>query len=106
MKTYRTLCIAIYVSATLLFSSCNKMDTTQTSSVATDSVTVPPETAVNVKTTYAEINGRKIAYRSLGKGTPLILCNRFRGILDSWDPAFLDAVAKDFTVIIFDYSGF
>lgn len=63
------------------------------------------ETAVNAPTKYAIINNKKIAYRSLGKGKTIILCNRFRGILDSWDPAFLDALAKEFRVVIFDYSG-
>lgn len=62
-------------------------------------------TTSNVKTAYAEAGGRKLAYRMLGSGTPIIWCNRFRGILDSWDPAFIDALAKDFQVIIFDYSG-
>ena len=43
--------------------------------------------------------------RKIGSGPPLVLCLRFRGILDSWDPAFLDALARHFTVITFDYSG-
>jgi pimeloyl-ACP methyl ester carboxylesterase len=61
--------------------------------------------ATTVKTTFAEIAGKKIAYRTLGNGDPIILCNRFRGILDSWDPSFLDQMAKKFKVIIFDYTG-
>jgi pimeloyl-ACP methyl ester carboxylesterase len=64
------------------------------------------ESAIEARTMYAQINGRKIAYRSIGQGEPLVLCNRFRGILDTWDPAFLDALAKNYRVIIFDYSGF
>lgn len=63
------------------------------------------QNAVTVKTQFAEINGRKIAYRSIGKGTPIILCNRFRGILDSWDPAFIDELAKTHQVVTFDYTG-
>lgn len=62
--------------------------------------------AIEAKTMYAEIDGRKIAYRSIGHGEPLILCNRFRGTLDTWDPAFLDALANTYHVVIFDYSGF
>ena len=50
--------------------------------------------------------GRKIAYRAIGKGDPFILCNRFRGMLDTWDPVFLGFAGKKFTVITFDYSGF
>jgi len=55
---------------------------------------------------FVETNGRTLAYRSIGKGMPIILANRFRGILDYWDPAFLNALAKSFNVITFDYSGF
>lgn len=57
------------------------------------------------RTQFLESKGRKIAYRSLGQGAPIILALRFRGVLDSWDPAFLDSLAKNNRVIIFDYSG-
>lgn len=63
-------------------------------------------TAVNAPTRQVDVNGRRLAYRRMGQGRPLVLCNRFRGILDTWDPAFLDALARNFTVITFDYSGF
>jgi pimeloyl-ACP methyl ester carboxylesterase len=33
------------------------------------------------------------------------MVNRFRGNLDTWDPAFLDALASRFNVITIDYSG-
>ena len=62
--------------------------------------------ATTAKTRFVEAAGRRIAYRSVGKGAPIILCNRFRGIMDVWDPAFLDSLAKNYQVIIFDYSGF
>ncbi|MCC2957549.1 alpha/beta hydrolase [Massilia sp. IC2-477] len=53
-----------------------------------------------------DVKGRTLAYRSLGSGRPILLCTRFRGNLDSWDPAFLDALADEgFRVITFDYSG-
>ncbi|MBO9623356.1 MAG: alpha/beta hydrolase [Sphingomonas sp.] len=68
-------------------------------------MTVETETASNVRTRFVETNGRTLAYRELGEGAPLILCLRFRGVLDSWDPAFLDALARSFRVITFDYSG-
>jgi pimeloyl-ACP methyl ester carboxylesterase len=36
----------------------------------------------------------------------VVLCTRFRGNMDVWDPAFLDALAASgFQVITFDYSG-
>lgn len=61
--------------------------------------------AVNAKTNFVQIGDRKIAYRSIGKGLPIIMINRFRGTLDTWDPAFLDALASGFNVITIDYSG-
>jgi hypothetical protein len=45
--------------------------------------------AVNSKTKFIEVNEQRFAYRSIGTGLPNILLNRFRGALDTWDPAFL-----------------
>ncbi len=61
--------------------------------------------AVDVPTMLAETKRHSLAYRSIGSGEPLILCVRLRGVLDVWDPAFLDALAERFRVITFDYSG-
>ncbi|GLS92976.1 alpha/beta fold hydrolase [Piscinibacter gummiphilus] len=63
-------------------------------------------TALTTPTRFAESNGRRLAYRSIGEGQPIVLCTRFRGNLDVWDPAFLDALAAGgLRVITFDYSG-
>ncbi len=62
--------------------------------------------AVSAPTQFVEIAGRTLAYRTVGEGAPILLCTRFRGTLDLWDPAFIDALAAhDFRVITFDYSG-
>jgi pimeloyl-ACP methyl ester carboxylesterase len=61
--------------------------------------------AIQSKTQFAELEGRKLAYRSIGKGTPIIMVNRFRGTLDTWDPLFLDKLAENFNVITFEYTG-
>lgn len=61
--------------------------------------------ALRATTYYANVNNHKIGYRKFGQGAPLILINRFRGTLDTWDPLFLDLLAKQNTVIIFDQSG-
>lgn len=63
------------------------------------------QNAASSKTQYAATGDRKIAYRSIGKGTPIILVNRFRGTLDTWDPLFLDKLAENYNVITFDYTG-
>ena len=61
--------------------------------------------AVNSKTKFIEVNEQRFAYRSIGTGLPIILLNRFRGTLDTWDPAFLEGLAATFNVITIDYSG-
>jgi pimeloyl-ACP methyl ester carboxylesterase len=69
------------------------------------SMNAQKSTALTSKTEFAEVSGRKIAYRSIGTGEPIILVNRFRGTLDTWDPLFLDQLAEKYNVITFDYSG-
>ncbi|MBD8123637.1 alpha/beta hydrolase [Pseudomonas lutea] len=60
----------------------------------------------NAPTQYVEVSGRTLAYRTFGHGAPLLLCVRFRGTMDSWDPVFLDnLVQQGFQVTVFDYSG-
>lgn len=62
--------------------------------------------AVEAPNQFVETNGHRLAYRSTGSGKPLVLCVRFRGTMDDWDPAFLGALAANgFQVITFDYSG-
>jgi pimeloyl-ACP methyl ester carboxylesterase len=64
------------------------------------------QSAVDAPNQFVEINGRKLAYRSIGRGRPFVLGTRFRGNMDVWDPAFLDALAANgHRVITFDYSG-
>lgn len=62
--------------------------------------------SLSAKTQFITLGDRKLAYRSMGEGKPLVLCVRFRGTMESWDPLFLDSlVAQGFQVTIFDYSG-
>jgi pimeloyl-ACP methyl ester carboxylesterase len=56
-------------------------------------------------TEYVTIDGDSIAYRRFGNGDPLLLTNRLRGTLDTWDPLFLESLAVEHTVITFDYPG-
>ncbi len=51
------------------------------------------------------VGGTRVATRSFGQGEPLLLLNRFRGTMDDWDPALVDALANDRRVTIFDSSG-
>jgi len=54
-------------------------------------------------------NGIDYAYRDTGGGregtVPLVLLQHFRGNLDNWDPALIDALALARRVITFDNAG-
>jgi pimeloyl-ACP methyl ester carboxylesterase len=69
---------------------------------------------VAMAATYSELpnklvsaaNGVNYAYRETGEGTvPLILLQHFRGNLDNWDPALIDALASTRRVVTFDNAG-
>ena len=51
-------------------------------------------------------NGVTYAYRDCGDAAvPLVTLQHFRGNLDNWDPALIDALASDRRVITFDNRG-
>jgi pimeloyl-ACP methyl ester carboxylesterase len=51
-------------------------------------------------------NGVDYAYRDAGEGAvPLVLLQHFRGNLDNWDPALIDALASARRVVAFDNAG-
>jgi pimeloyl-ACP methyl ester carboxylesterase len=58
-------------------------------------------------TQFVTAGGVQFAYREFGGPSlvPLLLCQRFRGTMDDWDPLFLDALAAKRSVIIFDNVG-
>lgn len=79
---------------------------TNAASTQTATETTPMSTATNAPDTqYATVNGTRIAYRINGEGEPLLLINRFRGTLDTWDPAFIESLAQSHKVITMDYPG-
>ncbi len=51
--------------------------------------------------------GETVAFRRLGPigSRPLVLLQHFRGNLDNWDPALIDALAKTRDVVVFDNVG-
>lgn len=72
-----------------------------------------PDTAAasccaNAATQTVQVDGQRIAYRVVGTAAdePLLLLNRFRGTMDHWDPALVDALAHERRVLMFDQPGF
>jgi pimeloyl-ACP methyl ester carboxylesterase len=69
---------------------------------------------VETSLTYADVPAQRVAadnaieyaYRDLGLSeVPLVLLQHFRGNLDNWDPALIDALAAERRVITFDNVG-
>ncbi|PVH89328.1 hydrolase [Cadophora sp. DSE1049] len=58
-------------------------------------------------TKYVVANGTKLAYRQLGltSGIPMVMLMHFRGNMDFWDPALINALARSRPIILVDNAG-
>jgi pimeloyl-ACP methyl ester carboxylesterase len=63
--------------------------------------------ADTARTKFVSGPSTRFAYRRFGPtgGVPLVLAARFRGTIDHWDPMFLDELAGERDVVIFDNAG-
>jgi pimeloyl-ACP methyl ester carboxylesterase len=52
-----------------------------------------------------EVEGRRLAWRTVGRGPPLLLVNGYAATGADWDPTFLAALAEGFAVICPDNRG-
>lgn len=52
-----------------------------------------------------EVEGRRLAWRSVGEGPPLALITGYSGAAAGWDPEFLSALGRSFEVICLDNRG-
>jgi pimeloyl-ACP methyl ester carboxylesterase len=73
----------------------------------TNEQTTAPTTYVDASTKRVTAeNGIEYAYRDVGESdVPLVLLQHFRGNLDNWDPALVDALVADRRVVAFDNVG-
>jgi len=46
-----------------------------------------------------------VGYRTVGHGPPLVLIMGYGGTMETWDPRFVDALARHYRVVIFDNAG-
>jgi pimeloyl-ACP methyl ester carboxylesterase len=67
-------------------------------------VTTTFDTAV---TKTAKVDGSTFVYREIGEepGIPVVFLHHLTAVLEDWDPAIIDGVAKKHRVIIFDNRG-
>jgi pimeloyl-ACP methyl ester carboxylesterase len=67
--------------------------------------TTAPASIVRAPVRVAHTAAGSVAYRTLGSGPPLLLIMGYAGTMETWDPLFVDTLARHYRVVIFDNAG-
>jgi pimeloyl-ACP methyl ester carboxylesterase len=59
----------------------------------------------NIPAKKVQVGDIDIAYKTIGKGDPILLINGYSFAMDSWNPTILETLASNHTVIIFNNRG-
>jgi pimeloyl-ACP methyl ester carboxylesterase len=59
----------------------------------------------NIETKKVRVGDIDIAYKTFGKGKPLLLIPGFSMTMDMWDPNMLTRISSNHTIIVFDNRG-
>lgn len=103
------LIIIIIPSGTILITTSNYFGITtnfaygQTNQTNTKSVNRLNIQNIPIKKVH--VGDIDIAYRTFGKGDPIILIGGVGSKMDSWEPSILKNLSRNHTVIIFDNRG-
>src|SRR5277367_6337423 len=92
--------MALLILSTLFIPSVILRSNGQDTKLAPDA-----SSSISAPIEFIQVDGQRIAYKIIGSGKPIVFLARFRGTLNDWDPAFVDAVAKSYRVILFDAPG-
>jgi pimeloyl-ACP methyl ester carboxylesterase len=68
-------------------------------------ITSPSFSLDNIETKKVRVGDIAIAYKTFGKGKPLLLVPGFSMTMDMWDPNMLNRLSSNHTIIIFDNRG-
>lgn len=63
------------------------------------------KTVSSSDTLFADINNARIAYKTYGKGDPIIMCIGYASNMDLWSTDLITNLSTDYQVIVFDYRG-
>ncbi len=81
---------------------------TLTAALAACGSSQPAATTVSVASTPGQVAATTlgtVGYREVGSGAPLVLIMGYAGTMETWEPQFVDALARHFRVVIFDNAG-
>jgi pimeloyl-ACP methyl ester carboxylesterase len=90
-----SVCLSIQLLVLLMCTSASKAQSSKTISYSSATALIQ----------FVRVDTLNIAYKEIGTGEAIIFFQRFRGTLNDWDPAFVDALAKKYRVILFDAPG-
>lgn len=65
----------------------------------------PAHAAFKAEVKYAQVGDIRMAYYTRGQGDPLIMIMGYTSTMAAWDPALLDALDDNNTLILFDNRG-
>lgn len=100
-RTVKRLVIAAAVAATMgaLIAAARP------ASAAPDTTSLQSPDIATAPTMIASTSDGNVGYREVGTGSPVLLIMGYGGSMDAWAPSFVDALAADHTVIVFDNAG-
>jgi pimeloyl-ACP methyl ester carboxylesterase len=81
-----------YIQQTVAYAQASKMNSNLTN----------PE---NIPLKRVQVDDIDIAYKTFGKGEPLLLIPGFSATMDVWDPIMLGILSSNHTIILFDNRG-
>ena len=65
----------------------------------------PAHAQFKAEVKYAHVNDVRLAYYIRGQGDPMILINGYSATMSMWDPALIEELSKNNTLIVFDNRG-
>ena len=125
MAWFQPKLICVAVAAVAVLAACGGSNTASTSS-ATNPTSTPATNTAAAPVTTPTANGAAVVsslgvvdapvkvahtaagpvgYREVGAGSPLLLITGFGASIDSWQPAFVAALAADHQVVALDNAG-
>jgi pimeloyl-ACP methyl ester carboxylesterase len=93
----------IIISASLVnfaYAQTSQVDPTRNNNTNANSIDIQ-----NIQAKKVHVGDIDIAYKTFGKGDPILLINGYSFTMDSWDPTLLETLASNHTVIIFNNRG-
>jgi pimeloyl-ACP methyl ester carboxylesterase len=91
--------------ATLFVAACSVLAAYGTARAATTRTTSGIASIASAPVRTAHTTLGTVAYRTLGSGPPLLLVMGYAGTMETWDPLFVDTLARHYRVVIFDNAG-